>query len=325
MYLANDGLLQARLLDGQGGDRHLAWEAIGDWRPEDGVLWVHLDFTHERARAWLKEESGLDPLVADALLADETRPRCAAIAGGLLASLRGVNTNPGADPEDMVAIRLFTDGRRVISTRRRKLMSVMDIAEALDAGRGPCSAGEWLAALAGRLVERMGGVVEEMEDRLDAAEETLLVNSSQGLRMSLLALRRETIMLRRYLSPQREAMSRMMAEQADWLSQADRLRLREAGDKVTRYVEELDAVRDRGIVASEELTGRLSEQLNLRMYVLSLIAGIFLPLGFVTGLLGINVGGIPGADNPWGFWEVVLMLVVIAALQLLLFRRQRWL
>lgn len=324
MQPQDEGLLQARLLNGNPADQHLDWQGIEQWTPESGVLWVHLDFTHERARRWLASESGLDPLVSEALVADETRPRCVPLAGGLLLSLRGVNSNPGADPEDMVALRLFTDGRRIISTRRRKLLSILDIAHVLDTGQGPRSAGEWIAALTAGLVERMSDIVEAMEDRLDATEEALLVESRQELRMQLLELRREAIMLRRYLNPQREALNRLMTETADWLSSNDRLRLREAGDKVTRHVEDLDAIRDRGVVASEELASRLAEQMNLRMYVLSLVAGIFLPLGFLTGLLGINVGGIPGAESPWGFAAVILLLLVIALLQFWLFRYKRW-
>lgn len=325
MSSPENGLLQARLLDGQGGSQDLDWDSVRDWSPDRGVLWVHLDFTTMEARHWLTEESKLDPLVAEALIADETRPRCITIGGGLLMSLRGVNTNPGAEPEDMVSIRLFCDGRRIISARRRRLMTAQDIGQSLDKGQGPRTAGEWISNLTVRLIERMSDVVEEMEDRLDAAEEALLTNNNQNLRTELLSLRQEAIMLRRYLSPQREAMNRIVTETVDWLSQVDRLRLREAGDKVTRYVEDLDALRDRGIVATEELANRLSEQMNLRMYVLSLIAGVFLPLGFLTGLLGINVGGIPGSSSPFGFIAVVLLLLLIAIMQLLLFRRKHWL
>jgi zinc transporter len=78
-------------------------------------------------------------------------------------------------------------------------------------------------------------------------------------------------------------------------------------------------------VTQEELGNRLSEQLNSRMYVLSVVAAIFLPLGFLTGLFGINVGGIPMAENPQGFIDIVLMLLLITGLQVVLFRWRRWL
>jgi zinc transporter len=318
------GLIYAVLLDGAGGGRQLDWAGIRDWTPQQGVIWVHLDYTSPASQAWLLEESGLEPLLAEALIADETRPRCASIADGLMISLRGVNSNPGADAEDMVSIRLICTERRVVSTRRRRLLSIRDLMEALERGEGPRNAGELTAMLANRLVERMTEVIEELDDRLDDLEEQILAEAEREARSKLLELRREVIQLRRYLSPQREAMNRLQMEKVAWIGDDDRLLIREAFDKITRYVEDLDSARDRAGVANEELSNRLSEQMNKRMYVLSLVAGLFLPLGFLTGLLGVNVGGIPLADDPWGFLEVVVFLLVLVVVQILVFRRKRW-
>ena len=49
-----------------------------------------------------------------------------------------------------------------------------------------------------------------------------------------------------------------------------------------------------------------------------------MPISFITGLLGVNVGGIPWAEDPFGFLEVVLLLLVITLFQLILFRRKNW-
>lgn len=95
-------------------------------------------------------------------------------------------------------------------------------------------------------------------------------------------------------------------------------------DRVIRYTEDLDSVRDRAVVTQKELVNRLSEQMNMRMYVLSLVAAIFLPLGFFTGLLGINVGGIPGAENHYAFFIFILMLVVLVILQIVIFKKKKW-
>jgi zinc transporter len=319
-----NGLISAFILDGKGGGRAVDWQGIRAWRADQGMLWVHLSFTAEGSQQWLLQESGLDPLVAQALIADETRPRSAPVSDGLMISLRGVNSNPGADPEDMVSIRLFCTAERVVSTRRRRLLTMRDLVQALEAGRGPRTAGELTAMLTNRLVDRMSGVIDELEDRIDAVEEAMLEDTLRESRSQVIELRREIIKLRRYLSPQREALGQLQNEAVEWLSRQDRLMIREASDKVTRYVEELDSARDRAGVANEELASRLSEQLNSRMYVLSLVAGLFLPLGFLTGLLGINVGGIPLAENPWGFLEVVLFLLFVGFLQILLFWRKRW-
>lgn len=318
------GLINAFLLDGKGGGKSLDWNDIRQWAPEQGVLWVHLDFTSPEAQDWLQHESGLDEIVADALIADEARPRCDFIDNGVLISLRGVNSNPGADAEDMVSIRILIDGQRIISTRRRKLLTIKDIAEALQSGKGPDSTGELIAMLADRLVERMELVISELDDRIDEIEEAVLSGAGRELQHDLLDLRREILKLRRYLSPQREALSRLQASKGSWLSDDDRLLIREANDKLTRYLEDLDSARDRASVTHEALSNRLAEQMNSRMYVLSIVAALFLPLGFLTGLLGINVGGIPLAEDPDGFFEVVAVLFIIVGIQVVIFVRKRW-
>jgi len=104
--MSEEGLVAAYRLDGRGGGTPLDWDGIGAWQPGDGVLWVHLNRQFEDAQRWLRERSGLDEVVVEALLAEETRPRCVPMGNGVMLFLRGVNLNPGADPEDMVSIRL---------------------------------------------------------------------------------------------------------------------------------------------------------------------------------------------------------------------------
>ncbi|MGD2052909.1 MAG: zinc transporter ZntB [Gammaproteobacteria bacterium] len=319
-----DGLINAYLLDGDGGGRLLDWSGVRGWQQQDGPLWVHLDFTDNAAQQWLLEESGLERIVADDLIADETRPRCEVLADSMLISLRGVNSNPGADPEDMVSIRIYADGHRIITTRRRRLFSIRDITEAVETGRGPASVGELIADLAQRLIERMSQVITGLDDRIDELEEEVLKGAGRELRHDLLDIRREMLKLRRYLSPQREALSQIQACKCVWLSSDDRMQIREANNKVIRYLEDLDSAKDRASVAHEAISNHLAEEMNSRMYVLSLVAALFLPLGFLTGLLGINVGGIPLAENPHGFLGIVVIIVVLVAIQIVVFIRKKW-
>lgn len=320
-----NGLIGAYALDGAGGGEALDWEGVKAWRPGQGFLWVHLDFTHPASQQWVCEESGVEEVVSEALLADETRPRSLVLKGGLLVMLRGVNSNPGADPEDMVAVRIWVEKDRVISTRRRRLLSIMDVRRSIEQGDGPRTPGELLVELSDRLVARMADVIDGVDEEVDRLEDEVVAEERAQLRHQLAELRREVIGLRRYLAPQREAMARLSQEKVAYLSDEDRIRLREVTDRVVRYVEDLEAARDRASVVQEELNNRLSEQMNSRMYVLSLVAAVFLPLGFLTGLLGINVAGIPGAEYPFAFEIVILLLIAVVVLQVWLFKRRRWL
>jgi zinc transporter len=319
-----DGLVAAFLLDGAGGGRAVDFEGVRRWRPGDGLLWVHMDLTVPATARWMEKEGGLDPLVAEALLQVETRPRGVALRDGLLIVLRGVNLNPGADPEDMVSMRMWLTPERIVTTRRRRLLSVDDTRQAIAEGRGPVTPGDFLVTMADRMMERAAHVVGDVDEAVDRLEEEVLATESHRLRSALAGVRREAIGLRRYLAPQREALTRLCAEPHPLLTDMDRLRLREVADAVTRNVEDLDAARERAAVVHEELASRLAEQMNQRMYVLSVVAALFLPLGFVTGLLGINVGGIPGVDNPRAFLDVTAMLAVLGAGVLAVFKWRRW-
>ena len=285
---------------------------------------MHLEYCHPFVQQWLLHESWLDEVTAEALLAEETRPRCLLTGNGLLLTLRGINPNPEADPEDMIAVRLWSDGKRIITTRRRRLQTTTELSEAIEKGVGPCNAGEFVESLADKLVERMSDVVDGINDEVDNLEESVLTLQSYELRPMIAELRRHAIGLRRYLAPQREAMSRLFSEKMEWLSDMDRLRLRESADRTTRFIEDLDLIRERAVVVQEELLSRLSEKMDRTMYILSIVAAIFLPLGFLTGLLGINVGGIPGAEYKGAFAVFCLILVLIVIFQVWLFRRKKW-
>jgi zinc transporter len=320
-----EGLRSALILDGKGGARIVGWEELVGWSEEQGCLWLHCDYEDPQTAEWLRKRSGLKELAVDALLTSETRPRTQNIGNELLLALRGVNLNPGSDPEDMVSIRLWSDGRRVISTRRRPLLSTADVVERLEAGHGPASAGEVIMELCDRIVARMSDTVDRFEDEVMALEDQLLADTPGALRVELAKLRKQTIAIRRYLAPQREALNRLVMEKFSWISETQRLSLREIGDRLVRHIEDIDAVRERAALAQDELMSRVSEQMNERMYVLSIVAAFFLPLGFFTGLMGINVGGMPGIEDADAFWVVAGLCLLIMLLLAAVFRWKRWL
>ncbi|SJN53657.1 Zinc transport protein ZntB [Vibrio ruber DSM 16370] len=323
--MSQSAFIAALLFDGQGGAVELDLEQVNAWQPEQGTLWVHIDCANEQGSHWLSHQSGVGELVADALLSNDTRPRVSHVNEQSLIFLRGVNLSEGASPEDMVSVRIVIDAQRIISTRRRKLLSVSDLIQSLHQGEGPVNSSDFLVRLCHYLTLRIDAVTATFEDRIAQIEENVLEESNPAVhRKELMEIRRQTIHLRRYLAPQREAMLKMVAERKAWLLADDRLYLQESTDRLIRSVEELDAIRERAVVTQEELVSQVNDQMNQRMYVMSLIAALFLPLGFLTGLLGVNIGGIPGTDNPGAFlWFSVMLIVVMIAI-LGFFKFKRW-
>lgn len=319
------GFIHSTLLDGRGGARGLTWEEVQSWNPASGILWLHVDYTVVAVQKWVREKSDLKEVVADALLSGESRPRAERLDEGLILALRGVNLNPASNPEDMVSVRLWVEERRIISSRKRSILSIRDILDQLALGKGPRTSGEFITELAHRMVWRMGDTVDAFEEKIAKLEEKTLLGERSLLRNELAALRKQTIGLRRYLAPEREALAKLMEEKISWFDEANRVELREVSDKLIRHIEDVDAVRERAAVTQDELQSHMAEQLNNRMYVLSIIAAIFMPLGFLTGLLGINVGGIPGAEKPNAFYIFVGILMVVVMFQLMIFKKNKWL
>lgn len=325
-YGEQPGLRFACVLDGKGGCRELDWPGVEAWRPEDGVLWVHLERDSADAQQWLRHRSGIDPLTAEALVAEETRPRVEDFDGNMLVVLRGVNRTREGEPLELVPIHLWVERDRVISLRDRDhyLLALRDIREALVNGKGPRRTGALFARIAEKLVKYLEPVIDEFEDRADHMDETLLQHPTEQCRGELSDLRRQAILLRRYLAPQREALFRLQVEDSDWLSKRDKIRLREVTDKVLRHLEGLDAIRDRSTILHEDLAAQIAEEQARASNRLTTIAALLLPPSLLAGLLGANVEGIPFKDHPYAFPIVCLVVLALFPLQIWLMKKFKW-
>jgi zinc transporter len=321
--MSTRGLLHAYLLDGKGGGRSLDWAGVEAWKPADGALWINLDYAE--ASEWLTTRSEIDPLQLAALTDPDPRPRVVAHGTDLLAIVRGINLNEGAAPEDMVSVRAWIGPTRAITLRHRQSHVLHTLAELFDRGAGPRTPGELAVTLVEKIVGLVVTRVDALADRIAECEEAVVAGDPTDLRTVLADQRRRAIALRRFLAPQREALAKLSTTSMHWIDDHLRERIVEAADDMTRTIEELDASRDRAAVTQEELGSRVAEAANQRLYVLSIVTAIFLPIGFVCALLGVNVGGIPFKEDEWAFWALVGALLAGVGLQLWFFRRRGWL
>ncbi len=316
-------LLFALQLDGRGGGRDMTLaEAL---QADSTPHWLHFDAGVAGTAKLIKQcAAGIDQATVDAMLDRDARPRAVELDGQVQLTLRGVNLNDNEHAEDMVAIRLWISANRIISVRYRMLKTVQDIAARLRAGKGPKDVGSIVSLLCNRLLERIDPVLGQLDDDTDNIEERLIDSADATLRKNITEVRKKAILFRRYIAPQREAIGKLRLAEVDWLSIQNRRSLQESHDRVTRYVEDLDAIRERAQIVKDEIVNILSDKLNRNLYVISVVTAIFLPLGFLTGLFGINIGGMPGVENPLAFWEFATALSVLVIIQIILFRVFKW-
>ncbi len=319
-------ILLAYNFDGQGNGNLIKNQEVAFELQNEGLAWVHLDANSKNTAAWLKKEVNyLDQIIIDALLADETRPRLAEFENGTMIILRGVNLDENAKPEDMVSIRVWVDDQRIITLQKRDIKGIKYIEEKIKSGKGPRTSGEFLAVLCYELSDHLQLVIERLADITDEVEEKILgTNFNESLQENVVTAKKQAIMLRRHIAPQKDVVGRLKNCQQGWLTELDRRHLQENYENIARYVEDLDEIKERSQVVHDEMSNLISRKLNQNMYFLSVMTAVFMPLNFIASLFGMNVGGIPLSNNQLGFWSISGVLLFLVAVQMFWSKQRKW-
>lgn len=260
------------------------------------------------------------------MLAEETRPRVFHGKRGVVCILRGINMNPNSDPEDMVAMRIWSDGKKIITVRQRRLITPRDVlGQLLTEETGPRTVSELFERLIARMIDRMSGTVSSFEEQIDDLETHLDISNAAKLRRKISDIGQNAVSLRKYMAPQREALTSLLVEPPLWLEEYSKMNLRDTTDRLVKYIEELETAREKLLVIKDDITNQIAESSNKTLYMLAILSGIFLPFAFLTGLLGINIGGMPGVDSPYAFWIFCFSMIVMLVFEIILFRKLKWL
>ena len=320
-------LLFGRVLNGQGGAREIGWDEAQGWQPAapGEVMWLHVCRNRDGVQDWLESELRIPEPTAELLTSDATRPRAFTEGETLVATLRGINFNPGAQPEDMISMQVWCDGRRLITLRRHPLQTPREVVAMLDRGNGPPDAGATITLLAELLITRMSQSIVDMNAVLDELEHDDPEEQAERMLKQISTIRRNCLGLKRHMAPQHEALEQISRDAPYWFEDHDRREIAESIARLRRYLDDIDISKESAVVLQDELRARSLASSEHATYMLTIVAGIFLPLGFLTGLLGINVGGMPGMEDPDAFWLVVGLCLVLFVALIVTFRRLRWL
>ena len=325
MNTNGEPFLYAFNIDGQGRAQELeATETVSLAVADDTYHWLHMRALHEGTRNFLEKDADLESIIVDAMLAEETRPRSLVKSDGMLIILRAMNYSPAADPEDMISIRLWIDNKKVISTRRRDIRAIGDIIRFIENDQAPLGPSGFLITITDRLFERMEPFFVDLEERISRAEELLASGREDEIADDAALVRKRTAIFSRYVTPQKAMLETLLKANFDWFQEEHREHLVESLDRVTRYVEELQELRERSQILNDELNNAHGRRLNDITYIFSVAATVFLPLSFLTGLMGVNIGGMPGIDSVQAFWIFCAACVLIVAVQVFIFKKWKW-
>merc|ERR1711969_414158 len=143
---------------------------------------------------------------------------------------------------------------------------------------------------------RMSQSIVDMNEVLDLLEDDDPDEHADQMLTKISSIRRNSLALKRHMGPQHEALEQISRDAPAWFEDHDRREIAESIARLSRYLDDIDISKESALVLQDELRARSLASSEHATYMLTIVAGIFLPLSFLTGLLGINVGGMPGMD-----------------------------
>ncbi len=292
------------------GMRRLTLEQLRDYELEpDEFYWAYLQRVAALSREFL-EETGLENSDIDGLLAREVHPHCHGRAKGAIIAINVFNELPKQESGDMDFVQIWVDARRMICIWHEPLDVFRSLVEGFKTRVPPENTGEFWARLVLAIAERAEDMVEVLQDRIDHLEDVVLETGDHPWESELAQVRRLATIVRRCMLVHLDILRNFEIEKFEWVNRINQRRVREAGDRALRIADEMDAIRERAEIVHDQIMFKRSETTNRYMLMMAAIAVVFLPLSFVTGLLGINVGGIPGSHDPGAFAIVSGILVI---------------
>lgn len=298
---------------------------LTECEPWQEHAWYHCQRDAPELGQWLQQQ-GLNAGLVDVIVTEQSRPRFQVIGENtFLFILRGANLNHGQAPDDMLSLRLVFCRNSLISVAQAPFKAIADIQQDLRSNTGPNTIAQLLYCLIENIHERIDDVIDEAQSQFETLHEMSEVIDRDG-RQRLTQLHRGLLKLNRFLKPQSLAIAEFCGAQEQFFaSQELVLRGHNQRDVIFRLLEHIESLIEQMWMLREHFQQVLAETMNKNTYRLSVIAGVFLPLSFITGLLGVNIGGIPGSDFPYAFELLCALLVIGGIAEYAILRKLRFL
>ncbi|MFJ4290872.1 transporter [Cupriavidus sp. NPDC089707] len=282
--------------------------------PFDPFVWLHFNLSHSACERWMKAHLGLPAEYFEALRQGSRSTRIERLDAALLAVVNDVIYNFGVASTDISTMWAHADRRLLVTARARPLRSVDRLREAVRHGEAFRSPLDLMVHLLRDQADVLVQIVRETGVNVDQIEDQLLSQRLQGNRADLGAMRRGLVRLQRLLAPEPGALFRLLNRPPAWLQESDLQELRESTEEFSLVLNDLAALVERIKLLQEEIAAKLNEQTNRTLFTLTLVTVLALPINIVAGFFGMNVGGVPLAEHPHGFWVLVALVASFTVL-----------
>lgn len=318
---ADRGLICGYQLQASGPAREVTADGIvAALAQPDQVTWLHFNLSDARARRWLLDAAFVPTALREVLQEHDENRRVEATDGGLLLVISDFTYEDESDPSEVAALWCYAGPRLLITARLHAIKSADELRLRMRSGSSAASGIELAAQLLDIRTARIKQLAGKMTGQLDDIEDEILAGNIEQQREQLGRSRRLCARLRRQFAPERADIGRVLHRSAHPLPDAERGVLESSVEGLAFAIEEIAEIYERAKLLQEELASRLAENTGRNLYVLSLLTAVLLPMTLVTGVFGMNVAHLPGANS---FWLVMLLILASggAALGVLFWRR----
>src|SRR5215469_10302173 len=281
--------------------------------PPNEFIWLHFSLSHAASEPWLHRYVILPDAFYESLKSDIDATHLEQDADSLVARIHDVLFDFTFDAP-VATTTLCVKPRVLVSAHARPWRSIDQLQAAVQAGQIFRSPIEILARLLRDQANVLVDIVRKAKKRLGPLEEQLLAKRVYVSRSELGPLRRMLVRLQRLLAPEPAAFFRLLNRPPDWISQDELQNLQQAAEKFSTAVSDTTSLVERVKQLQEELAALVSEQTNRTLFVLTMVTVLALPINLVASLFGMNVGGIPLNQHPYGFVLVLSPLLLLTAL-----------
>lgn len=173
-------------------------------------------------------------------------------------------------------------------------------------------------------------VLESFGLQLEELEERILASAGQETLEGIHILKRELILLRRMLWPQREVINQLLRNDLNLVQQDTLIYFRDCYDHAIQLMDLIETYRDMSSSLLDIHLSSVSNRMNEVMRVLTVIATLFIPLTFIVGVYGMNFDrsasawSMPELSAPYGYVILWGVMISISVGMLVFFRRKRW-
>ena len=281
-----------------------------------------LDGRNEADRDWIKTQSGLEEAVKETVSAAPERSGHTQAGVSIVLSL--VRTEEAND-DALIGVNILIQTDRLLAACFGA-GALVENALARYAGQdGGGSASHLLAIIVNALVRPLEAEIARIADTIDQLEDKVMAGTDESLDDPVVLIARHVLSLRRYLVPMRDELSFLALNLDELPGLAEPRYLRRAAEYPGRLISGLDSAQQRVNLILDQLRKREDGRMGRAIYKLTIVGTVFLPLSFLTGLLGINVAGVPGEHDPVAFWLVCGFLIAVAICAIVVIRWRKWL